>query len=446
MRTALVTPAERDGEVTPILHSARVMPRSLPVVWLALLAAQGCSHTAEPAKPPAARPLGLAGLTAPSAPAATLDQPATHVGRVALSRADVIVCGKVTRATPAAHGAIVAQVAASQWLRGEPPEDEAPLVVMTPSARVLPGAGREALFLLATRRGTDNHELVDVAPLDDSDGVARLSAMKKYLEIEAIPDGATRVAELRAYLRGALASDQKWTRSNAVREFAALAEELPGSLEAEDRPALEAARARTREPALATLLQAALDECPGDAIPRPRAAAAEADASDPVAAAAVRFDAADASPSVRRQAVIDAAVAAGARAAPLFARALDDEAPEVREAAAAAAGEHRIASLEPRIAAMLADDPSTPVRKTLVVAAGYLKSSASVPTLAILAKEGRPFAVEASFALARIRDDAAVAALNALAAEASDKDRRAMLEFLLSEKFLEQERALSDTR
>jgi HEAT repeat protein len=165
-----------------------------------------------------------------------------------------------------------------------------------------------------------------------------------------------------------------------------------------------------------------------------------------VAAAAVRFDAADASPSVRRQAVIDAAVAAGARAAPLFARALDDEAPEVREAAAAAAGEHRVASLEPRIAAMLADDPSTPVRKTLVVAAGYLKSSASVPTLAILAKEGRPFAVEASFALARIRDDAAVAALNALAAEASDKDRRAMLEFLLSEKFLEQERALSDTR
>jgi HEAT repeat protein len=267
--------------------------------------------------------------------------------------------------------------------------------------------------------------------------------MKKYLEIEALPDPAERIAVLRAYLRGALVSEERWTRSNAAREFAALAAEVPGTLTAEDRPPLENALAHTRETALRTLIQSALDECPGAASRKLRPSEPFADGTEAATEATTRYAAKDATVAQRRQAVIDAAVRAGARGAALFELALDDDAPPVREAAAAAAGEYRIASLEPKVAAILVDDASPVVRRTAVVAAGYLKSSRSVPTLAILAKDGRPFSLEATFALARIRDDAAVAALRTLADEATDRERRELLAFLLSDAFVEQEKALT---
>jgi hypothetical protein len=414
------------------------------ILSAAVLAASGCAATPSAAKPRAGDSTGLA--AAASRPAEVPDQPATHVGRKVLRNADVIVCGKVVTATSAGHGAVVGKVTPSQWLRGQPGEDDAPLVVMTNAADALPPAGRESLFVLAARPDSENFGLLDVAPLDDADGASRLATMKKYLEIEALPEPAARLAALREYLRGAVAADDRWTRSNAVREYAALAAEVPGSLTEDDRPPLEGALERTRDAQLRGLAQSALDECPGKATRKsshPGTAADAAVADDPVAAPTARYVAKEASVAARRQAVIDAAVQAGARSAPLLARALEDEAPPVREAAAAAAGEYRVATLEPRIAAMLVSDPSPIVRRTVVVAAGYLKSSGSVPTLAILGKEGRPFSLEAVFALARIRDDAALTALRSLEAEATDRERREVLRFLLSDAFVEQERTLA---
>lgn len=380
------------------------------------------------------------------------DRPVTHLGRVVLPRVDVIVRGRVEGVTPAAHGAEVGRVVPDDWLRGVPREEGSVLVVLSVAAGALPLPGRDALFLLREIPDSENLELMQVGTLDDADGAARFAAMKRFLEIESIGDPAERVSALRQYLRAALASDQEWTRQNAAREYAALATELPGSLTADDRPPLERALQRSADRTTKSLLETALAGCPGGSGPaaigpgRPARPAPPPAGENPLAPFLARFEAKDASAASRRECVLDAAVALHERSAPLLERALSDEDARVREAAAAAAGQLRVASLEPRIAAMLSADPSAGVRRTLVVAAGYLSSRASVPTLALLAKEGGPFARDAAFALARIRDDAALAALGRLRAETEDAERRSMLDFLLSDRFVEQEKALGEKR
>ncbi len=367
------------------------------------------------------------------------------MGREVLPRVDVIVRGRVERVSAAAHGAEVGRVEPVDWMRGVPREQGSILVVLSAAEGALPFPGRDALFLLRSIPYSDNLELVEVGTLDDEDGAARLAAMKRFLEIESIADPAARFAALRAYLRGALVSEEGWTRRNAAREYAALAAEVPGSLTAEDRPPLERALQRTPEKSFRTLLESALAQCPGSKGSPARPAAKPA-RDDDLAAYLARFDARDVSDAARRQCVIDAAVELGERGTPLFAKALVDDDPRVREAAAAAAGQLRTLALEPRIATMLTTDPSAGVRRTLVVAAGHLRSKASVSTLALLAKEGEPFARDAIFALARVRDDAALGELRRLRSEAQDPERRSVLDFLLSDRFVEQEKALGEKR
>jgi hypothetical protein len=69
-----------------------------------------------------------------------------------------------------------------------------------------------------------------------------------------------------------------------------------------------------------------------------------------------------------------------------------------------------------------------------------------VPALAAIARTSGPLTRDATFALARIRDEAALAELRRLRDESPDASQRADAEFLLSDKFLEQERALEKTR
>jgi hypothetical protein len=412
-----------------------------------VLLATAC-RSAELGTPSAARSEEAAGAETPEAKSPVYRGPATSVGRGALRETDAVVRAKLTHVMTVGGGAEVGRLAPEEWLRGAPREAGAPETVLTESIGSLPAAGLEGLFLLRRLEKSGNWELVESIPLDDEEGPERLAAFRRFLEIEEIPGPSLRMKELREYLRAAVLSDRSWTRWNAAREYASLARDVPGALTAEDRPPLQQARDRATDRALRALLDATLAACPGA-----RAAAAKKPAPRPSAPGEVglaefesRFAAPGASAADRRRAVVDAAVRLGERGAPLFERALSDSDPTVREAGAAAAGEFRIASLEPKIASMLPSDQSSTVRRTLVVASGRLKSSASIPALALLAKEGSPFALEASFALARVRDDAAMSELRRLRAEAKSKERSDLLDFLMSDAFLEQERAVGAMR
>ena len=420
--------------MTPILHSHPVSGTS---AWLILgvLAAAGCASR------PAAAP-DLASAAAPEEPKA-VDVAATHLGRTVLPRADAIVRGKLAETNAAGRGAEVGKLRPAEWLRPAGFVYEGDLVVMSAHAGALPSPGRDALFLLHLRRESENFELVDVAPLDDEAGPARLATMKRYLEIEALPDSDARITALRTHLRAAVVSEGTWPRANAAREYAAFADRFPGALEAADRTVLEQA-ARRADRASKAFLETAIAACPG--APRrptkPDAAASSARAAPFVA----RYSVAGATAAMRRQVLIDAAAQIGADAVPLFERALDDVDAPVRDAAAAAAGQCKVTALGPRIASMLVTDTSPQVKRSLVMASGHLRAAGAVPALAAIARTTGPLTRDAMFALARIRDDAAMAELRRLRDEAPDASQREDADFLLSERFLEQERALEKTR
>jgi hypothetical protein len=422
-----------------------------PLAAASLLAATACSSSRLAASPTDSKTArdSLARQTASAEPTrAVYDGPVTSLGRTALRQADVVVRGKLTRSMTVGSAAEVGRLMPEEWLRGEPREEGEQLTVLSEESGHLPEVAHEGVFLLHLLPASGNWELIEVVPLDDDDGRDRLAALRKYLEIEATPGPSWRLSELRKYLRVAVVSDRSWTRWNAAREYAALSRDVPGALEIEDRPPLEKARDTAAEKPLRAILDAVLAKCPGARAPTTKAAAPRpADTTESeLAGFTSRYAAPDAAAAVRRQAVIDAAVALGARAAPLFERALGDADPAVREAAAAATGQFRIASLDGKIATMLAADGSPVVRRTLIIAAGRLKSSASVPSLALLATEDGAFSRDAAFALARVRDDAAMSELRRLRAEAKTKERIELLDFLLSDAFVQQERALEDSK
>ena len=114
----------------------------------------------------------------------------------------------------------------------------------------------------------------------------------------------------------------------------------------------------------------------------------------------------------------------------------------MREAAAAAAGEVGIADAVPRLVPLAATDRSPPVRRSCVMALGHLRAASAVGTLAGLAASDPEVGREAMFALARIRDAAAVAELRRLGASSGDAERRKLVDFLLSDDFVRQERAM----
>jgi len=434
--------------VTPILHSPGVRAGTHPLAAAVLVAATACSSAKLATSAPRQEAKADAAADALPQQDPVYVGPVTSLGRSALARTDAAVRGRLTSSMPVGPAAEVGRLAGEEWLRGTPREEGEPLTVLSEEAGTLPPVAHEGLFLLHLLAASGNWELVEVVPLDDDDGPDRLAAFRTYLEIEAIPGPSRRLNELRAYLRVAVVSDRSWTRWNAAREYAAMSRDIPDSLAVEDRAPLEKARDNAVERPLRALLSSVLASCPGAPAPSKKSAVARSadPADDGLAEFTARYAATGASAAARRQAVVDAAVGLGARAAPLFDRALADSDAAVREAGVAAAGQFRVASLEVKIAAMLAADGSPFVRRTLVVAAGRLKSSAATPALALLATEDGPFARDAAFALARIRDDAALRELRRLRAEAKSPDWIEVLDFLLSDAFVQQELALGDAK
>ena len=435
------------------------IPALALLLAFALAATPACTAAGRGGKAAAARPGGeavrLPATVQPTAPEPVTqvpDEPVTHLGRTVIPRTDLVVLGRVAALAPLPAGAELARVEATEVLLGDPDAAGRALRVLSASTGVLPGAGTDAVFFLARLEGATNHELVQVAPLADAEAPERLEALRTLLAIEATTSPADRQAALLSHLRAGVVDERPWTRWNAAREYAAFAEARPEALDDADRDALEKALASSRDRRLRELLSATLAVAGGGSggatLPppagAPRSSAAESAAAADIAALEQRLVAAGTSSVDRRSIVVDAAVRHGAAGRAVFARALDDPDPAVREAGAAAVGQLDVAELEPRMASLLTSEPSLQVRRTVVTALGYLRSTASVPTLALLAGPDSAFAREALFALARIRSPDALARLEELRLGARDPERRSTIEFLLSERFVEQERTLRE--
>lgn len=429
--------------------------RSVPRAGLLLVGLSACASDPEPAADAPGTttvrpgPVAPSDPTAPTAPArvrpgATADPsgPVTHLGRTVFPRCHRMSVAEVAEKAALPRGAEMVRLRETEVLWG-PPLDDPPNVVCG-AAGLAPGPGGKALFLLRLLP-SGSYEAVQISPLDDADGPARLAAFRRYLEIEAIPDPAARRTALVGYLRGAVSGERGWTRANALREYAALSSAFPSALGPADAEVLARAASAERNAELKRLAQAALDRVPagGRSSPGPAEAGnASAPAPADLSAFERRFVETKGGPGPRREALIDAAARHGAAAAPLVERALADEDPILREAAAAVAGEAGMAALGPRLAELLRTEPSAPVRRSLVLALGHLRVESAVPLLGSYAAEGGALARESAFALARIRTSGAVERLERLARDESDAERASLARFLLSEDFVRQERAL----
>ncbi len=423
------------------------------VAWLvvaaAVLSATGCTtdSAGEPQPETGVRPSVFDAVGA--APAAPELRPAvTHLGREVLPHVGLVVRGRARRLSRALGGVEVVRFHVDEVLRSAP-WDRVPdttdgpiLTVFCGEAGMLPRVGDEAVLLVARRPRSPNHDVVQVIDLSGRDGPERLAALRTYLAIEEIQDDVERARALRDYLRRAVRDRRKWTRSNAALEYGSLAAARPEDLGVDDAAVLRTAVLGAGERDVRLALQRALGAAERNTREPPRIAM-------PGAAGPAVDDAPDLdmymlryletrAPLERRQVVVDAALVLEDGAVPLLRRALSDDDPRVREAAAAAAGQLRLTTLGHDLLPMLARDESLVVRRSVVRALGYVRETSAVPTLQALGRADGEIGRDACFALARIRDAAAVTALGRLLRTAED-ERREDLEFLLSDAFVQQE-------
>jgi len=372
------------------------------------------------------------------------DEPVTHLGRAVLRRCDLVARARVVALSEPLPGTELARLETRELIAGLAPDGD--LRVLCGERGKLPRVGEEGIFFLQVRPRSLSLTLVDVSPLSDRAAEMRLAALRDYVRIEMRPTRDARVGALLTYLRRAARSPERWTRDNAAREYSALAAWDPSVLGPEDAIVLRSARSRVRDPETRRLLDRALSMVDSSSAPRAghlasRAAATTRKQEDP-SLFERRYAAPGVSAEARRAAVVDAATAVGAAAKALFERALEDEAAVVREAAVVAAA--RAGVLEPAVAHLLATEPVPTVRRSIVRALGLLASERSIPSLGALAGNAGPLGREACFALARIRTPDAVERLRALQRDTTDAARGDLLDFLLSDAFLEQERRLGE--
>ncbi len=450
----------RDDRVTPILHGAAVRSLALSSVFALLLLGACASEDSIAPDPGTSKVANLdpavfeAGRPAP-VPAArdvpvSRDIPVTHLGRTVLPDAELVILARTERLTPAQAGIEIARVEPLRTLHGAAPTDESTLTVICGEPGILPGPGGQALLILRRRPRSPNHETVQVVPVSGKGGAERLEAFELYLDVEGLPDEAERVERLLDYLRDALRDPRRWTRANAALEYASLAAARPDDLGGADIAPLRSAILSARNPGTRNALQRALAVAERDTGARPTTARgpsrdpARADTAA-LAAAVEEFDATE-DAAKRRDLVLDAAVDLGRRSTPLLRRALADPDARVREAGIAAAAEVGARSLTEPILGMLTGDDPLPLRRSAVRALGYLAAPSAVPTLSLMARGGGALEKDATFALARVRDEPALLALEGLRDAATDAERRRLIAFLLSDAFVEQERGLGRMR
>ncbi len=410
---------------------------------------------------PAARPspaLLLAGMlllaSAPSALAeggasAPGDGAVTVLGTGPLRKARVVVRGVLEKVAALEFGVEVATIKVEETLWGESPGKDRIRILSNETgyfARVSP----EAIYFVEPMEGGGRFTCHAVVDGVGAEGAARVAAVRRSLDIERRP-AAERPAALRAACFESLGAPDSWTRQNAGRELAHLAEILPRAFSAEDLKDLRRAAQRERDSDLRRFLVATAQVL---------ARAAEEGGLAPGDGKTVTLRGApllrrlreDPDPKARRAAA-EAAAGEGEAGNEALAEALEKDADAgVRTAAAEALGSGGSAAAGPVLLRRAKEDPDPGVRGAAVEALGILGVGSAVPRLLEIARSDPPVSRGALFALARIRTADAVEALKGVRVEAADskdagaREARELIDFLLSEDFLRQEEALKKIR
>lgn len=377
------------------------------------------------------------------------DGPITHLGRTVLGRCQLIARVKAVSNSPPLHGTEIGRMEIEEVMWGHTSWVGDTMTVLCAEPGVLPRRGRGAVLLLELKPGSRNAAVVQVIPLDDADSPERLVALREYLLFEQLPVPQDRAEQLLDHLRRAALSRREWTRWNAVEEYASLSRVAPELLRPMDERVLTTVRGQTEDPALTELIDEALKAID----PQAAAAVAAAAPARPTGPSATpraqdvdtllrEFRDKATTAQARTQLVIDGARRFRAASGPLLRAAMQDPDPAVREVGAAAAGAAGASAVGPSLLAMLGTEQVPEVRRAIVVSLGHLREASAIPALATLAADNAPLGREAAFALARIRNEAAVSALREIARTTPDATHTRLVEFLLSDHFLEQERAL----
>lgn len=376
------------------------------------------------------------------------------LGRGVLARTTLLVRGKVQRSGALGFGAEVGTVELLETLRGPAPGGATVQVLTSEKGyfRRYPG---EAVFFLKPLSGGTRYEPVAVMDLADGAGEARLAALRRVLEVEALPEGERAGALRKVCLQGLQAEDA-WTRRNAARELAHLTLVAPRVFTEPDFRDLARSASREEDPVLRPLLVEAADRL--SAASRKGLLAAPGkpppDASgDARREALLRVLRAGREASLRRDAArllseVDGEDVTGALAAALL---KDQDAGVRQEAAIAMAARPATEAATAAFLDCLRLETDGPVLGVAVEALGFLKAEKAVEPLVALARRDSSRRGLCLFALARIATPAARAAMDdmrrAAAGGTEDDERvRSLVRYLLSPEFEEQEKTLRRLR
>lgn len=378
-------------------------------------------------------------------------KPLTSFEAGPLAQAPLVIVG-TTRGVRTQRQQQIARVEVDTVLRGTPPTR--PLTVLVrgphpasdltrPEATGFPGigAGRHVYFLARRAEGVAC-DFRDAFAVEGALGEAKIAALREEIRLVEIADPEGRAVATRAYLLASLSAQSPWTRTHAARELVrfvrARRDLVDEGMERRLRERLRMRLSRDER----VYLQAVAKEL--DRAPRPAAEArARPAANDPAANAAsdpwrVAWRRAQAG---RRTELVDALLERpSAEDVERAFWALRAAEPETRRHLVRRLTDLGRASLLPRIRRGYAGEPDRSVRMEILRAVGLLGGDGDVAWLAARA-ENRLLERTALLALARIRTEAAKAALRAArerlqTADAADAAGRVgWIDYLLSEAF-----------
>ena len=405
----------------------------------------------------AALVLASAGLSAIGADGASAEPPVTYLAEAVLSRCDLVVRARIVERKTFATGVTVATVEVIDVISGT--EKRRRLPVTTGDPRTIAGSFPDGvLFLRRHTRGAP-YELIQQFRLLDDVGRARLAALRQYVAAQALPTADARVARMREIHLENVSSGDAWTRGNAIRELSWFTRHWPGVFTAEDRRLLLEVREGVGETTLRELLEgclhridAALVERGDGADPSPAVAGDGKEDSEEYAQALDRARTEGVPVAERREALERLARRWPGRAGVDVEPFLDDPARELRQRAGCLLGELGHAPSAARLIETLRREGEDPdVRRETIRALGNLGAAAATEALAAAIAEPA-LRRAALYALAQIGTDrarevlaAARARFGSLDSEAAERLRK-YFDFLDSEAFRKQERALAEIR
>jgi hypothetical protein len=397
-------------------------------------------------------------VLASSAPAGEPGRDAvTYLGQRMLSRADIVVSGTVTRLDTLSTGATLTRFKIHETLFGH--ERESTILLISPDPGQFPPPGVPVAYLLR-RIGRARYEISGNIDLTGVDGPDRLSTLKRYLQIEALPDPYQKRRELHDYLMENLGSGRRFLVWSAARELANFSRENAGFFTPEDVAVIRNKQRLAAESVLKDLLSDVLDHV-GEVGP-----AGETDGGPPAEAVEPRppvlppssdfleleqaWRQGGLSIEERRMVVLAICARHLRHGAPILLDALVDADPEIRRLAALNLGE---AGYEPAAEPLLMR-LGTEVDRSVIAAAiqslGVLRVAKARAAIIHFA-EDLELRRAVLYALARIGDEECRKFLAEVRSALEGKtgepgELRKLVDFLLSDDFRQQEEALRKIR